>query len=40
MTKLEKLLEIFSFDLKVIIDNLNSFHLFGICTNSRKDNNI
>ncbi len=40
MIKLEKLLETFSFNLQDTLDNLNSFHMFEICTNSRKDNNM
>jgi len=40
MTKLVKLSETFSFNLQVTLDNLNSFHMIGICINSRKDNNV
>ncbi len=32
--------ETFACDLQVIIDNLNSFHEFDLCTNPRKDNNL
>ena len=32
--------ETFAFNLQVIIDNLNSFHEFDLCTNPRKDNNL
>ena len=40
MIKPIKQSEIFAFNLQVTIDNLNSFHEFGLCTNPRKDNNV
>lgn len=35
-----KQLEISAFTLQINIDDLNSFHRFDLCTNSRKDNNM